>query len=482
MSRGIPPLDLMFLLAERDTQPSHVAALMVFAPPPRAPRDYVARLVASYREIAPRPPYNFVPSIPLVGRPAWRESACPDMRYHVSHLALPRPGRREQLWELVEDLHAVGLDRRQPLFRVRFIEGLEGGRFAMYAQIHHAIVDGVSGLARTMEALNDAPRRREVRAIYGVEAPRGGRPQTRSEGTLLRAVAGGRRQARALGHLAAFAARRIGGLLAQDAGGDAPEGSRLFSSPRLPTNRPFAARRSFAAFTVPATEIDRVRRALGGTVNDVAMAIVDAGLTRYLADHGSPPAEPIVCMCPVSLRDEDDAEASIKVSAVFVPMGEPRETAARRLARISRNAAAAKAEMKQLTADAALDLAVALYAAQEGAIALGVNALPPTANLVLSNMRFAEKPVYLGDARLEAFYPVSMIGGGIGLNVTFVSYDGRLDFGLVASRSAIPDIERLARALVQAFEELKRAARRRTARKSAPRSTGPRPAQRETKN
>jgi hypothetical protein len=187
-------------------------------------------------------------------------------------------------------------------------------------------------------------------------------------------------------------------------------------------------------------------------------------------------------MCPVSLRDEDDAEASIKVSAVFVPMGEPRETAARRLARISRNAAAAKAEMKQLTADAALDLAVALYAAQEGAIALGVNALPPTANLVLSNMRFAEKPVYLGDARLEAFYPVSMIGGGIGLNVTFVSYDGRLDFGLVASRSAIPDIERLARALVQAFEELKRAARRRTARKSAPRSTGPRPAQRETKN
>jgi WS/DGAT/MGAT family acyltransferase len=463
MTRGIPPLDLMFLLAERPTQPSHVAALTVYAPPKRAPRDYVARLVERYRAIRPRPPYNFVPSIPLVGRPLWREDRAPDMRYHVRHLALPAPGGEAQLWELVEELHAVPLDRQQPLFRIQFIEGLPGGRFAMYTQIHHAIVDGVSGLARTTAAMNEAPRAGDVRAIYGVESPGPGRVRAHAERLhpLLRAAAASRRQARALGDLGAFALRRLGSLL-RPAGEDvAPQGSRLFSSARLPTNRPFGARRSFAAFTLAAADVERVRRRLGGTVNDVAMTIVDTGLNRYLASHGSRPGEPIVCMCPVSLRDEGDADARIKVSAVFVPMGRPGEGAVRRLARISRNAAAAKAEMKQLSPDAALDLAVALYAAQEGAIALGVNALPPTANLVLSNMRFSDRAVWLGDARLEAFYPVSMIGGGIGLNVTFVSYDGRLDFGLVANRAAIPDIERLAQECTRGFRELQRAASRR---------------------
>lgn len=467
MSRGIPPLDLMFLLAERTTQPSHVGALMIFAPPARARRGYVSRLVERYRAIAPRPPYNFVPSIPVVGRPVWRERASPDMRYHVRHLALPSPGTEAQLWELVEELHAVPLDREQPLFRIQFIEGLAGGRFALYSQIHHAIVDGVSGLARTLAAFNAAPKARDVRAIYGVDAPGRARSRRR-DSPLLRVLADGRQQARALGDLTAFALRRAGALLQTSRGDESPPGSRLFSSARLATNRAFSARRSFAAFSLRAEEVERVRHALGGTVNDVAMAIVDAGLSRYLAAHGAPPREPIVCMCPVSLRDEGDAESRTKVSAVFVPMGRPGESPSRRVSRISRNAAAAKAEMKEISAEAALDLAVALYAAQEGAIALGVNALPPTANLVLSNMRFADHPLWLGDARLEAFYPVSMIGGGIGLNATFVSYDGRLDFGLVANRAAIPDIAQLARACRTAFESLKRSAgrkgRRRTAR------------------
>jgi diacylglycerol O-acyltransferase / wax synthase len=474
MTRGIPPLDLMFLLAERGTQPSHVGALMIFAPPRAAPRDYVARCVARYRAIAPQSPFNLVPEIPVVGRPVWREVAEPDMRYHVRHLALPPPGHEAQLWELVEELHAVPLDRRQPLFRIQFIEGLGGGRFAMYSQIHHAIIDGVSGLARTAAAFNDAPHARNLRAIYGVDAPARKRRRA-SAGTvdsLARALASGRKQARALGDLTAFALRRLGHVLRPSAEQDGPQGSRLFSSVRLPTNRPFSARRSFAAFTLATSDVERIRKVLGGTMNDVAMAIVDAGLSRYLAAHGNAPSEPVVCMCPVNLRDEGDAEATIKVSAVFVPMGRPGESPARRLVRISGNAAAAKAEMKGISPDAALDLAVALYAAQEGAIALGVNALPPTANLVLSNMRFADHAVWLGDARLEAFYPVSMIGGGIGLNVTFVSYDGRLDFGLVANRNAIPDTEKLARECQRAFAALLRASARRVAAARPSSSTG----------
>ncbi len=467
MTRGIPPLDLMFLLAERDTQPSHVGALLILRPPPRAPRDYVAALVERHRAIQPRPPYNLVPDIRVAGRPVWREAPAPDMRYHVSHLALPRPGREAQLWELVEDLQSVLLDRRQPLFRVRFIEGLQGGRFAMYTQIHHAIVDGVSGLARTAAALNDAPRPDDIRSIYGVETPSSGKTRRATPGRnpLSRAVAAGRQQALALGDLTAFALRRVGAVLKRGEDGESTRGSRLFSSPRLPTNLAFGARRAFAAFTLRAADVAKVRQSLGGTVNDVAMAIVDTGLSRYLAVHGSRPREPIVCMCPVSLRDPTDTEATTKVSAVFVPMGEPGESAARRLARIARNAAAAKAELQELSPGAALDLAVALYAAQEGAIALGVNALPPTANLVLSNMRFAAEPVFLGDARLEAFYPVSMIGGGIGLNATFVSYGERLDFGLVANRSAIPDIERLAKECGKAFDELRKASQRRRKRR-----------------
>jgi diacylglycerol O-acyltransferase / wax synthase len=468
MSRGIPPLDLMFLLAERNTQPSHVGALMLFRPPARARRDYVARLVARYRAIPPTAPFNLVPSIPFVGQPVWRKAAELDMRYHVRHLSLPAPGSETQLWDLVQDLHGVTLNRDYPLFRIFFIEGLASGEFALFSKIHHSIIDGVSGLARTAAALNDAPDPERVRAIYGVEGPARKRrdPQAGQVAALLRAATTGANQARALGDLASFLLRRAGDLLLKPADGHGPQGSRLFSSARLPTNLPFRAGRSFAAFEVTASTIEGIRRSLGGTMNDVAMTIVDLGLSRYLAARQAAPTAPIVCMCPVDLRDAGDAEASTKVSAVFVPMGEPGEGPVKRLARISANAAAAKKEMRSLSATAALDLAVGLYAAQEGAIALGMNALPPTANLVLSNLRASATTAYLGDARLRAFYPVSMIGGGIGLNVTFVSYDGRLDFGLVANQAAIPDAERLARECRRALGDLTRAAARRRRRKS----------------
>jgi len=468
MSRGIPPLDLMFLLAERNTQPSHVGALMLFRPPARAPRDYVARLVARYRSIPPTAPFNLVPSIPFVGQPVWRKAAELDMRYHVRHLALPTPGSETQLWDLVQDLHGVTLNRDYPLFRIFFIEGLASGEFALFSKIHHSIIDGVSGLARTAAALNDAPDPERVRAIYGVEAPvrKHRDPQAGRIAALLRAATMGANQARALGDLASFLLRRAGDLLVRPADEHGPQGSQLFSSARLPTNLPFRAGRSFAAFEVPASTIERIRKSLGGTMNDVAMTIVDLGLSRYLAARKLAPTAPIVCMCPVDLRDAGDAEASTKVSAVFVPMGEPGEGPVKRLARISANASAAKQEMRSLSATAALDLAVGLYAAQEGAIALGMNALPPTANLVLSNLRASATTAYLGDARLRAFYPVSMIGGGIGLNVTFVSYDGRLDFGLVANQAAIPDAERLARECRRALADLTRAAARRRSRNS----------------
>lgn len=463
MTRAIPPLDLMFLLAERPTQPSHVGALMLFTPPPRAGRGYVARQVRRYRAIAPVAPFNQVAEFPLVGRPRWRETAAPDMRYHVRHLALPGPGSDAQLWDLVEELHAVSLDRDQPLFRAMFIEGLAGGRFALYTQIHHAIVDGVSGLARTTAAFNDRPQAQALRAIFGGDVvPPAGHRRGARPGALLAALGTGRDQARGLADLSRFLVRRAGEALRRSGADDTPPGSRLFSSARLQTNRRFGARRAFAAFTLAAADVDRCRRAFGGTVNDVAMAVVDAGLSRYLEGHGAAVRAPIVCMCPVNLRDSADAEATIRVSAVFVPMGRPGDSPRRRLERIRRNAQAAKEELRSLSPDAALDLAVALYAAQEGAIALGVNALPPTANLVLSNMRFADHPVYLGGARLDAFYPVSMIGGGIGLNVTFVSYAGRLDFGLVANRKAIPDIELLARDCQRAFARLLPRAARRT--------------------
>jgi hypothetical protein len=161
------------------------------------------------------------------------------------------------------------------------------------------------------------------------------------------------------------------------------------------------------------------------------------------------------------MRDEGDLEATTKVATMFVPMARPRSGAARRLQQIIANSGAAKQEFRALSKAAALDYALIAFGAWFASHALGMEAITrPVVNLVISNVGGLPGERYLGDLRLAAAYPVSMIADPVGLNVSAVSLGGRMDIGIVANRAAVPDAAEIARHCLATWTLLRKAADR----------------------
>ncbi|MFO1398698.1 MAG: wax ester/triacylglycerol synthase family O-acyltransferase [Burkholderiales bacterium] len=480
MSRTIPPLDLMWLLLETANSPTHVGGLMLFDRPPRAAPTFVADLVARYRAAKPRAPFNEVPELVGAALPHWRKPATVDLEYHVQHLALP-PGATEATFlRLVEDLHEPMLDRNRPLFRVWLIEGLPDGRFAMYFKAHHSIIDGVSATARIAASMSESARERLRPPMFAVEVSPS-RPR-HPQGLVEQVSAFNRsamRQTSALKDVSVgLVVKTLRRLLGKDDAGSQP-----FTAPHLATNEPVRTPRSFAMLSLPLEAMRTAGHAFGGTINDVAATIVDAGLQGYLAGIDRPAKQRLVTMLPVSLRDEGDLSAKTLASAMFVALGKPNAGVVDRMQQVMASIEVGKTELRGMSKDAAMLYAVSVLGigtATEMSNAVG-RLTGHVANFVLSNVPGSRNDLYLGGARLAAIYPISALALNVGVNVTMVSHAGTMYFGFVANAAALPDIEEAARHTEAAFAQLQAAAKRRPARRAAKKPGAKKPAAKKTR-
>ena len=461
MSTPIPMLDLMFFLTETVDNPRHVGSVLIFKRPRRNGAQVVREIVEAYRRAKPMPPFNRIPVFRKAGLPLWQEVADIDASHHVLHLALPAPGSNEQLHQLIADLHAPILERHRPGWKVYVIEGLAGDRFAVYHKCHHALVDGESGMRILRQSLAESPRDRRIRAPAGLEHVSRPRPTPQGLQATLE------REAQRLARRSLSVGRGSLHLLEQALGGlrgYTPKQVRAFTAPQTLMNEPIYNARSITHTALLLEEVKAVARAWDATLNDVALCVLDAAVNRYLRDMGRSPDHPIVALCPVSLHDPDSRDVTTNVSAIFPPLGPVSAPIDRRLAAIMGNTRAAKAELRGLGKDVAYAYAVMAFAMSETLAIARPEALGMrTANVLISNVRGPERPMYLNGAKLEALFPVSTLIVGIGLNVTFMSYAGQVILGFTANGSALPEVESMARYAQEAFAALQRATARRRA-------------------
>jgi WS/DGAT/MGAT family acyltransferase len=457
MARPMQLLDLVFLLIDRAETPANVGAVMLFDPPPgTSGRQAARRIVRAFRAARPSPPFDTVAEFPALGLPHWRTVPDVDLKYHVRYEHLAAPGNPRQLYARVAGLHPEPMDRSRPLFRVHVFDGLESGQLAIYVKLHHANWDGRSAMARLFGTLATEPGPLGTPFFARPQEPA---PPPPAAGPVAGLADGARTlvtQALAVRELLASIAAR--GSRAAGGAREAP-GNRPFAGPHTRFNQPVSAERAFAPFSLPIDEMRRVARAFDGKLNDVVLAVVDAGVDSYLASLGERARQPLVAMCPVSLRDAGDVEATTKVATMFVPLGQPRSGAARRMRQITANTAAAKKEFRSLSKAAALDYAALAFGLWFASHALGMDAVTrPVVNLVISNVGGLPGERYLGDLRLAGAYPVSMVADPTGLNVSAISLGGRMDFGIVANRAAVPDAGEIARRCLAAWQLLRKAA------------------------
>ncbi|MBV9872216.1 MAG: wax ester/triacylglycerol synthase family O-acyltransferase [Frankiaceae bacterium] len=434
------PLDAAFLLPETRDQPMHVGSLQLYTKPSGAGKDFLQdafQALLEVDEIAPLFRKRAYRSWSTAGQWAWQEDTDIDLEHHVRHSALPRPGRIRELLALASRLHSTLLDRQRPLWEMHLIEGLNDDRFAVYFKVHHAMLDGVSGLRLMQAVLSKDPDDTTLRAPYMPYEPK-----RRSEGGSSPIAALGGLAKGALDEVMALGPglMRAGEKLIREQAAALP-----IQAPRTILNGSITGSRRFAAESWPLDRLKAVGAASGASLNDVVLAMCSGALRLYLQELAALPDSPLIAMVPVSLRGVNSEQTSgNNVGSILCNLATDEPDPAARLAKIQESMNDGKAAMAAMSPLQVM----AVSAVSMAPIALGTmygvhKLLPPPFNVTISNVPGPRQKLYMGGATLDEFYPLSIPTVGQALNITVTSYVDRMDFGLTGCRRNVPHLQRL---------------------------------------
>jgi WS/DGAT/MGAT family acyltransferase len=456
--KRLTPSDSMFLYGESRETMMHVASLLPFSPAPDTPPDHLRLLMDEVRsEAAVYAPWNLrlrTPDMPRNPLQAWAEEPEVDLEYHVRRTALPSPGDERELGIVVSRLHGHPIDLHRPPWEMHLIEGLEGGRFALYVKVHHSLIDGYTAMRALSGALTRDPAERERPLFFSVPpAPREKaalEPSGIHFPELLAAV-------RAQYGATKSVARALLRVMRSSRSGERDLVTPL-RAPRCVLNARISRSRRFATQRLEASRMKALARAAGGTLNDVVLALSSASLRRYLLERDALPGAPLIAMLPVSLRAGGDAGGGNAVGAILASLATDVADPAERLAAIVASTTSAKQQLQGMSAPAILQYSAFIAGPSMVQMVPGfAGRVRPTFNVVISNVPGPEEPLYFRGARLEASYPMSIPVHGQALNITCASYAGSACFGFTGCRDTVPHLQRLAVYCGEALVELERA-------------------------
>jgi diacylglycerol O-acyltransferase len=455
-------LDRFFIDIESYNTHMHVAAVMLFETAPLANADggidveRIRNYIASRLHLIPR--YRQKLSlVPLTGQPVWVDDDRLNLHYHVRHAALPKPGDVRQLKRLAARIMSQKLDRGKPLWEVWFVEGLEDGSCAMISKTHHCMIDGVSGVDLMTVLLNMEPDP----SVHDVPAwsPRHPPGAARLLGDEML-----RRVTQPLDVL-----RAGGGVLGDPSGAceklsDAVTGVRqtlgagFGGASATPLNRTIGGHRRFDWMTLDLADVKAVKRALGGTVNDVVLATVAGAVARFLEFRGITAKQQreldFRVFCPVSVRDPSErGTLGNRISGMIasLPIGDV--DARTRLSRVRESTEQVKSSRQALGAEV-------LAAVSEWTLptlltlASRLSTRSRAYNLVVTNVPGPQIPLYLLGSRMIAPFPLVPLFSNQALGIALFSYDGKLCWGFNADWDLVPDLHDFVTAVSASFAEL----------------------------
>jgi WS/DGAT/MGAT family acyltransferase len=453
-------IDASFLAQERANSHMHVGAVLIFDGPAPAYEDFLTHirsrlhLVPRYRQKLAFPPLE-------TGRPVWVDDPTFNLSYHVRHTALPQPGTEEQLRALAARIHSQRLDRAKPLWETWLVQGLEHGRFALISKSHHALVDGIAGVD-LMTVLFDATPEPVVAPHEG--EPWVAQPEPSSAALAARGVKGLARLPLDLANRTVSAATHPGRAL--DDAREALEGigevawAALNPAPATPLNVPIGPHRRLAFVRNELSEFKLVKDALGGTVNDVVLAVVAGGLRTWLRSRGvRTEGLELRALVPVSIRSKDEHNhMGNRIVAMRGPLPVYVEDPVARL-RVVRAAMEGLKESKQAVGAEVITGLEALAPPTILAQASRLQFSTRLFNLLVTNVPGPQFPLYVLGRELRDLFPVAFLPENQSLAVAIMSYNGAIDFGLLGDYDAMPDIAEFGDALAASLAELVDAAR-----------------------
>lgn len=459
-------LDAAFVALEQPHAPLHIASTIIYDPS-TAPNGFVRfkdilRFVRGRLNLAPSLRQRMV-KVPFgIDYPYWINDPDFDLEYHIRHAALPKPGDWRQLNILAARTFARPLDLSRPPWEILVVEGLDNvegapkGSYAMLTKVHHAAIDGVSGVD-LMHALHTL----SADEVDSLPKPDPWRPERLPSqfGMLMRGYARGvanpLRQMRAATKTFPGVARVARGAIKGDY-----DITGMMRTPRTRFNGKISSHRVTEGRSFPLTEIKGMRMlAEGATVNDVMLSIIGGAMRLYLHQHAELPDETLAAMAPISVRDEKEKNAmGNQVAAMRAPLGTHLDDPVERLRFIHGETQKSKAmtnalgarqmtEISQLNPSLFMGIGAKLYSR------LGLaNRVRPVFNTIVTNVPGPPIPIYSAGARMTGLYGMVCVMDGVGLGHVVHSYCDDVTVQATACRDAMPDPEFYAQCLQDSFD------------------------------
>jgi diacylglycerol O-acyltransferase len=465
----MPLTDAFFLLNESTRTPMHVGGVNIYTLPDDVDENtFLHELSEGLRctgELR-RPLGERLKMGPLgtVGPIQWERDEAIDLDYHIRHSALPKPGRFRELFALVSRLHGTMMDRSRPLWEFHLIEGLPNRQFATYMKTHHCAIDGVGSMQLINSMFSTNPAHKMTYSPFSMEAfqeykkamdankAAQSEPAEHEIKAVLDAVRG------QLGGTV-----NVANALRQNANVWLGRGGKLsvpwHDIPKTPYNTRITGSRRFVAQSWSFDRVRAVGKAFNsGTLNDAVLAMVSGALRRHLLELGELPKQSLKAMAPISLRAADDLDSANAVAFITADLGTNQRDPAKRMRVIQDSMQAGKDQFegmsrKEIEVYSAVSQAPGLLASMAG-----LASRFPAYSTVISNVPGPRKPMYWNGAHLDGIYPVSIPFDGFSINTTVVSNVGNLDFGIVACRHSVPQVQRLIDYMEESLIELEEVA------------------------
>jgi len=454
--------DTSFLANEKANGHMAIGALLMCEGTPPDADDFLTHIRSRVHHLPRLRQRLLYPPLGL-GTPFWVDYPDFDIHQHVRRASLPAPGSEAQFRELVGEVLAPPLDRAKPLWELILVEGFEEDRFAIVYKTHHAMADGISAVDIGMLLFDVEPRSEPARD----EAPWSPARTPSRLGLVARALSGigttvarlGRWLRRALSDPGRARHRAADGLT----GLWEVTWNLVRPAPEVPFNTAIGPQRGFSWANFDLAELKRVKNALGGTVNDVTLAVTAGALRRWLLERDvAVDGIELKALVPVSIRMEDEhGELGNKLTAMRGPLPVGIADPVERLRAVSAAMDALKDSKQPLGAEAIWglndwfrDFAPPVLLMPTAAINFSTRLF----NLLVTNFPGPQVPFYVLGRELTAAYPIGFLAKNHALAIAILSYNGRVGFGLLADPGVLPDAERIAAHLAAEVEELSAAA------------------------
>lgn len=462
MPDRLTALDATFLELEEADEAAHmhIGAVLVFDPLPGGGAPSVEQIADHLgRRLSFLPRYQQRLSDRHTGGlrwPEWEDVTDFDAADHVRREALPWPGDEAALLAWTGEFFSHRLDRSRPLWETVVLEGLEGDRWALASKTHHCMVDGVGSMDLTNVILDAEAEPAGEPAVPSAPDPA---PDDDHGGFWFAPAELAARAARAGAGIALHPGKLVEALEHSKAVVELLLRDEVVRAPHASVNRPIGAHRRYAVVRGDLADLKAIKHALGGTINDVALAVVTAGLRRLLLARGEePPPAGLRAMVPMNVRDaSDQLSLGNKITSLFVdlPVAEPDPLV--RFVKAREEAEGLKAGTQATGSSTLIELTALAPPVLHATLARSLYATR-LFNVTVTNVPGPQRTLYAFGAPLREVWPLVPLAADHAIGVAILSYDGQVVFGVNADRDGVPDIDELVAGMAEGIEQLRRAA------------------------